>query len=108
MIVTILNELQHEVREFATARDWLRYHTPKNLVMAIAGESGELVAEFQWLTSEDSAPAKLTAGQRSAIESEMADVFIYLLRLSDVLQVDLAEIAQEKLKINETRFPILP
>lgn len=75
--------------------------------MAIAGEAGELVAEFQWLTPEESVSESMTVAQRSAIESEMADVFIYLLRLNDVLAVDLAAAAMEKLKINETRFPEL-
>lgn len=86
-------------------RNWFQYHTPKNLAMAIAGEAGELVAEFQWLTPEESDPGSMTMEQRCAIESEMADVFIYLMRLSDVLDVDLSVVAREKLKINKTRFP---
>ena len=73
--------------------------------MAIAGEAGELVAEFQWLTPEASGPGSMTLEQLSAVKSEMADVFIYLMRLSDVLDVDLAEVTREKLKVNETRFP---
>lgn len=102
--MSVLDELRSETREFAAARNWFHYHTPKNLAMAIAGEAGELVAEFQWLTPEESDPRSLTVEQRSAIESEIADVFIYLLRLSDLLDVDLAVVAREKLKINETRF----
>ncbi len=103
--MSILDELRSETREFAAVRNWFQYHTPKNLAMAIAGEAGELVAEFQWLTPEESDPGLMTVEQRSAIKSEMADVFIYLMRLSDVLDVDLAVVAREKLKINETRFP---
>lgn len=105
--MSILDELRSETREFAAVRNWLQYHTPKNLAMAIAGEAGELVAEFQWLTPEESDPESMTVKQRSAIESEMADVFIYLLRLSDILNVDLATATREKLNINETRFPQL-
>ena len=105
--MSVLDELRSETREFAAARNWFQYHTPKNLAMAIAGEAGELAAEFQWLTPEESDPASMTVEQRSAIESEMADVFIYLMRLSDVLDVDLATAAREKLRINETRFPEL-
>jgi NTP pyrophosphatase (non-canonical NTP hydrolase) len=103
--MSVLDELRSETREFAAVRNWFQYHTPKNLAMAIAGEAGELVAEFQWLTPEESDPGSMTLEQRCAIESEMADVFIYLLRLSDVLDVDLSVVAREKLKTNKTRFP---
>jgi len=103
--VSVLDELRIETREFAATRNWFQYHTPKNLAMALAGEAGELVAEFQWLTPEGSERGSMTVEQRSAVKSEMADVFIYLMRLSDVLDVDLAAAAREKLKINETRFP---
>jgi NTP pyrophosphatase (non-canonical NTP hydrolase) len=103
--MSVLDELQSETRNFAAARNWFQFHTPKNLAMAIAGEAGELVSEFQWLTPEESDSKSMTVAQRSAIESEMADVFIYLLRLSDVLDIDLAAAAREKLKFNETRFP---
>ncbi len=103
--MTILDELTAEVRAFAVARDWLQFHTPKNLVMAIAGEAGELAAEFQWLTAEQSTGEVLNIEQLNAIRLEMADVFIYLLRLSDALQVDLAGAVREKLSINDERFP---
>jgi NTP pyrophosphatase (non-canonical NTP hydrolase) len=103
--MSVLDELRDETRSFAGARDWFQFHTPKNLAMAIAGEAGELAAEFQWLTTEESSPDAI-AGERSvAIRLEMADVFIYLLRLSDVLKVDLANAVREKLSINEARFP---
>ena len=105
--MSVLDELRRETREFAAARDWFQYHTPKNLAMAIAGEAGELVAEFQWLTPEESDAKSMTVGQLSAIEGEIADVFIYLMRLCDVLDVDLAAAARKKLKINEARFPEL-
>jgi dCTP diphosphatase len=100
-----LDDLRLETRAFATARDWLQFHTPKNLAMAIAGEAGELAAEFQWLTPEQCAPGRLGKNQQVTIRLEMADVFIYLLRLSDVLNIDLAAAARDKLAINEGRFP---
>lgn len=103
--MSILDELRSETREFAATRNWFQFHTPKNLAMAIAGETGELVAEFQWLTPEESERELLTVEKRFAIESELADVFIYLIRLSDVLDVDLALVAREKLRFNEARFP---
>jgi NTP pyrophosphatase (non-canonical NTP hydrolase) len=96
--------LKSEIRAFADARDWEQFHTPKNLSMAIAGEAGELVAEFQWLTAKESERTELSAEKLSDIELEMADVAIYLLRLSDVLDVDLPQVIRKKLAINESRF----
>ncbi len=84
-------------------RDWEKFHTPKNLAMALAGESGELLAEFQWLTPEES--ANLTPEQLKAIEMEIADVAIYLIRLADVMNVNIFDAANLKLSLNEKRFP---
>jgi len=103
--MSILDELVLETREFARHRDWFQHHTPKNLAMAIAGEAGELASEFQWLTVEESTREELTTERLGAIRFEMADVFIFLLRLSDVLDVDLAVAVREKLAFNEDRFP---
>jgi NTP pyrophosphatase (non-canonical NTP hydrolase) len=93
-----------EVRAFAVSRDWEQFHTPKNLAMAIAGEAGELVAEFQWLKEEESVRSALSAEKFSDIELEVADVAIYLLRLSDVLGIDLAQAIRKKMEINQARF----
>lgn len=98
------DQLMSEIRDFATARDWEKFHTPKNLSMALAGEAGELVAEFQWLTAEESISSVLTAEKREAIELEIADVQIYLLRLADVLGVDIPTVVRKKIEINESRF----
>jgi dCTP diphosphatase len=100
----ILKELTQEIRTFADSRNWGQFHTPKNLAMAIAGEAGELAAEFQWLTAEESMKEALSADQKKSIELEIADVQIYLLRIADVLGIDLAEVVREKIAINETRF----
>ena len=100
----IIQELTREIREFADARDWQKFHTPKNLAMAIAGEAGELAAEFQWLTPEESMENSLSRDQRKAIELEIADVQIYLLRLADVLNVDIPQVVREKIQINNDRF----
>ena len=100
----IIKELTDEVRSFADARDWYKFHTPKNLAMALAGEAGELLAEFQWLTPEESSVGSLSADQKKAIELEIADVQIYLLRLADVLDIDIASVVREKIQINESRF----
>jgi NTP pyrophosphatase (non-canonical NTP hydrolase) len=97
-------KLMSELRDFAAARDWEKFHTPKNLSMALAAEAGELVAEFQWLTAEESSSSVLTPEKREAIELEIADVQIYLLRLADVLGVDIPTVVRKKIEINDTRF----
>ena len=104
MELDIIQELTQEIRAFADARDWQKFHTPKNLSMAIAGEAGELAAEFQWLTPEESMENSLSLEQRKAIELEIADVQIYLLRLADVLSVNIPEVVREKIKVNDNRF----
>ncbi len=80
-----LGDLAAALRDFARARDWERFHTPKNLAMALAGEAGELVACFQWLTPEESARVMEDPGIAADVESGLADVLQYLIRLADVL-----------------------
>lgn len=91
-------------RRFAEAREWQPFHTPKNLAMALSVEAAELVECFQWLTPEQS--AKLDTHARRAVEHEMADVMLYLLRLADVLGVDLPQAAQRKMAINARKYPV--
>lgn len=100
-----VESLQQLLAEFAERRDWGRFHTPKNLAMALAGEAGELAAEFQWLTPEEAARVMEEAGKAEAVRMEMADVFSYLLRLADVLDVDLEQAVKDKAALNEERFP---
>ena len=97
-------DLANALRDFAAARNWEHFHTPKNLAMALSGEAGELVAEFQWLTPEESATDALSAEKREAIALEIADVQIYLIRLADELGIDIPEVVRKKIAINETRF----
>ena len=97
-------ELTGVIRAFADKREWEKFHTPKNLSMAVAGEAGELVAEFQWLTEAESKLGALSAEKLSDIEMEVADVAIYLLRLADVLEFDLPAAIRKKMEINESRF----
>jgi len=99
-----INDLKSEIRAFADARDWEQFHTPKNLSMAVAGEAGELVAEFQWLTADQSMRSNMSDEKLRDVELEIADVAIYLIRLADVLGVDVSEVVRKKLAINETRF----
>ena len=98
-----LTELRDAMRRFAAERDWDRFHTPKNLAMALSGEAGELIEHFQWLTAEES--ASLPAPVREEVALEMADVLLYLVRLGDVLGIDLAEAARRKIAINAGRYP---
>ena len=98
-----LDELRLRLREFARARDWEQFHSPKNLSMALIVEAAELVEHFQWLSEAQShalAPEKLRE-----VEEEIADVLIYLTRLADLLGVDLLQAAERKIALNEHKYP---
>ncbi|RZS45190.1 NTP pyrophosphatase (non-canonical NTP hydrolase) [Herbihabitans rhizosphaerae] len=100
-----IEQLAVRLREFASARDWEPFHTPKNLAMALTGEVGELIEHFQWLTPDESAHAMDDAERAEQVTDELADVFIYLVRLADILGVDLLSAAAAKVDRNEHRFP---
>ena len=99
-----LEILRERIREFAIARAWERYHTPKNLVMALGVEMAELQEPFQWLTAEQS--QQLDAKQHEAVRQEIADVLIYLTRLADILDIDLLQAASDKLALNANKYPV--
>ena len=99
-----LASLRNQLRRFAEARDWQQFHTPKNLAMALSVEAAELLECFQWLTPEQS--TQFSARDRLAIEEEIADVLLYLLRLSDVLDIDPLRAAQRKMTINARKYPV--
>jgi dCTP diphosphatase len=96
-------KLIQRLRAFATARDWDKFHSPKNLAMALTSEAGELAAEFQWLTEDESRSP--TPEQLARIRAECADVLIYLVRLADKLNIDLIAAAHEKIEANERKYP---
>lgn len=96
--------LRMQQRSFAEARDWPQFHTPKNLAMALSVEAAELLECFQWLTPEQS--AQLSARDRHAAGEEIADVLLYLLRLSDVLGIDPLQAAQRKMAVNARKYPV--
>ena len=100
-----IEQLTTAIREFSRGRDWERFHTPKNLAMALSVEVAELVELFQWLTPEESAALVETPEGRAAIEDEIADITTYLLRLADVLGTDVRIAVEEKLRRNADRFP---
>lgn len=100
-----VRELEQVLRKFAEDRDWTRFHSPKNLAMAVAGEVGELVEIFQWLTEDQSASVARDPTTARAVRDELADVLIYLVRLASVLEVDLDEAVVAKLRSNAERYP---
>ncbi len=98
-----LEALRQKLRDFAAARDWDQFHSPKNLAMALSGEAGELLEVFQWLTEEQS--RRLDTPAKSAAADEIADVLLYLVRLADQLGLDPIAEAKRKLGENERRYP---
>lgn len=97
------DELRERLARFAAERDWDKFHSPKNLSMALIAEAAELVEHFQWLTEEQSfnvPPAKL-----KEVETELADVLIYLVRTADKLGIDLLQAARHKIELNEKKYP---
>ena len=99
-------DLTARIRAFAEERDWQQFHTAKNLAMALAGEVGELLAEFQWLTPEQADAVMNDPEAGARVRAEIGDVMIYLTRLADVLGVDLEEAALSKLDEVAIRYPV--
>src|SRR6478752_5058691 len=93
------------LENFADERDWNQYHSPKNLAMALTGEVGELVEIFQWLTEEQSREAARDPRTAEAVRHELADVLLFLVRLSSVLGVDLNDAVVGKLRQNAKKYP---
>ena len=98
--------LAQALAAFARERDWQQFHSPKNLVMALTGEVGELAELFQWLTEEASKDVAADPKRAQALRDELADVLLYLVRLADVLGVDLDAAARHKLELNAARYPV--
>ena len=99
-----LESLRAQLAKFAAARDWDQFHNPKNLAMALAGEAGEVLEHFQWLTFEQA--ANLPRQTREEVALECADVLLFLLRLTDKLDIDLAAAARKKLALNAKKYPV--
>ena len=100
-----LRDMRDRLRAFAAERDWEQFHTPKNLAMALVGEAGELLEIFQWLTPDEAASI-MDTDRASDVREEVADVLGYLIRLADVLDIDLPSALRDKLSINEARYPV--
>lgn len=97
--------LEAALQQFADARDWNRFHAPKNLAMALTGEVGELVEIFQWTTEEESCRVMDNPVTAKAVRDEIADVMMYLVRLSSVLGIDLDAAVADKLAANAMKYP---
>lgn len=100
--VTSIESIASQLAKFAADRDWEQFHTVKSLLLAVVGEIGELAAELQWLTDEEILKRKTD----KAIANEIADVAIYLIRLSDVLEIDLGKAIEQKIQENALKYPI--
>jgi len=99
-----LNELKQKLEDFVAERDWAQFHSPKNLAMAMIVEAAELVEHFQWNTEAES--HELSAEKREQVGHELADTFVYLLRISQVLNIDLIEAANKKIALNAIKYPV--
>ena len=99
-----LDDLAARLRDFARERDWEQFHAPKNLAMALAVEASELMEHFQWLTERES--CELSAEAKARAAEELADVFIYTVRLADRLGVDLGPAVEAKILANAAKYPV--
>ena len=100
-----LSELDDRLRLFAEERDWVKFHNPKNLALALGGEVGELMELLQWRSNEEIHRLASTADGARALGDELADVVIYLVRLAGVLEIDLSDSIERKIEANTKRFP---
>jgi NTP pyrophosphatase (non-canonical NTP hydrolase) len=101
-----LTSLTQALRDFAQARNWEQFHSPKNLASALSVEAAELLEHFQWLTEAQS--RSLPPEKRAEIGTEIADVFLYLLQLADKLDIDVIEAARSKMLVNARKYPAPP
>ena len=101
--MTEIDRLREQLRAFAEARDWEKFHSPKNLAMALAAEAGELLEVFQWMTEPQS--RDLPPDARARASEEIADVLLYLVRLADTRGIDPIDAANRKIVTNAARYP---
>lgn len=101
-----IENLQERIQEFAKEREWDQFHTPKNLSMALAGEAAELMELFQWLTTAQSFDILKDPSKGEKVREEIADVFIYALRFSQILGIDVEEAIKEKMVKNGKKYPV--
>lgn len=101
-----LTSLTEKIRQFAAEREWEKFHTPRNLLLALVGEVGELAELFQWVHDGDVGAMMAQEGTTRAVRDELADVATYCLRLADVLGIDLAAAIRDKMAKNAAKYPV--
>jgi NTP pyrophosphatase (non-canonical NTP hydrolase) len=99
-----LEALKQKIQHFVDERDWAQFHTPKNLSMAMMVEAAELLEHFQWDTPAES--QQLSAEKREQVGHELADTLVYLIRIAQVLNIDLLEVANQKIALNAKKYPV--
>lgn len=100
-----INKLKENLAEFAQQRDWGKFHSPKNLSMAIANEAGELLELFQWLTEKESADSKNSTSIKEQVSHELADIVMNVIRLADILEINMSSAIESKFIINNEKYP---
>jgi NTP pyrophosphatase (non-canonical NTP hydrolase) len=101
-----IDKINEKLASFVKEREWSHYHTPKNLAIALSIEANELLEHFQWRENETSQVVKENETLMQGIEEEIADVLIYLVRLASILQIDLAQVVDNKFILNEIKYPV--
>ena len=101
-----IKSVQKRLREFAQEREWEQFHSPKNIATALAVEAAELLEPFQWLKEEESRRLAENPTDYAKVEEEIADVMIYLLRLADLLEINLDQAVEEKIRKNAEKYPV--
>ncbi|WP_018609847.1 nucleotide pyrophosphohydrolase [Uliginosibacterium gangwonense] len=99
--------LEARLAEFARERDWDRFHTPRNILLALTGEVGELAEIFQWLTDEE-AESIMRTDKAEHVRQEISDVLLYLMRLAMILEIDLDSAVRNKIAMNAVKYPPIP
>lgn len=99
-----LQTLRQRINAFVEARDWAQFHSPKNLAMSMIVEAAEVVEHFQWMTEQES--RQLDAETKEKVGQELADTFVYLMRIAEVCGIDLIQATNAKIDLNAQKYPV--
>lgn len=103
---TTVEDLKKQILTFAQERDWLQFHSPKNISMALSAEAAELMEHFLWDNAEESACSLEDSAKKAAVAEELADVVIYALEFANVTGIDLAQAIKNKIALNAQKYPV--
>ena len=101
-----ISQLKNEIEEFSEEREWKKYHKPKDLAISISIEAAELLEKFQWLTDQEITQKLNDPENLGKIKSELADILVYVIYLSNKLEFDISEIISDKMKENKKKYPV--